>query len=76
MILLGAVGNYAQPLIDYHQHLLSPSAAELGSLPTPFTARDLIALLDAAGSGARWFYLWLISMETLTSRRVRMSTTG
>ena len=37
------------PLIDYHQHLLSPSAAALGSLPHTFTARDLIALLDAAG---------------------------
>ena len=49
MILLGALHSYAQPLIDYHQHLLSPSAAELGSLPKPFTARDLIALLDAAG---------------------------
>src|ERR1700728_2039777 len=49
MILLGALRSYAQPLIDYHQHLLSPSAAELGSLPRPFTARDLIALLDAAG---------------------------
>jgi predicted TIM-barrel fold metal-dependent hydrolase len=49
MILLGAVRSYAQPLIDYHQHLLSPSAAEVGSLPRPFTARDLIALLDAAG---------------------------
>jgi uncharacterized protein len=37
------------PAIDYHQHLLSPSAAALGSLPTTFTARDLIPLLDAAG---------------------------
>src|ERR1700735_5484180 len=49
MILLGALHSYAQPLIDYHQHLLSPAAAGLGSLPRPFTARDLIALLDAAG---------------------------
>jgi predicted TIM-barrel fold metal-dependent hydrolase len=49
MILLGALRSYGQPLIDYHQHLLSPSAARLGSLPRPFTARDLIALLDAAG---------------------------
>ena len=48
MILLGALRSYAQPLIDYHQHLLSPSAATLSSLPRPFTAGDLIALLDAA----------------------------
>jgi hypothetical protein len=33
MILLGALHSYAQPLIDYHQHLLSPAAAGLGSLP-------------------------------------------
>jgi hypothetical protein len=38
-----------RPAIDYHQHLLSPSAARLGSLPHTFTARDLIPLLDAAG---------------------------
>lgn len=37
------------PPIDYHQHLLSPAVAKLGSLPNPVTARDLIALLDAAG---------------------------
>ncbi len=37
------------PIVDYHQHLLSPSAAALGSLPTTFTARDLIPLLDAGG---------------------------
>ena len=37
------------PLIDYHQHLLSPAVAKVNSLPTPFTSRDLIALLDAAG---------------------------
>lgn len=39
----------AQPSIDYHQHLLSPALAKLGSLPGPFTARDLIPLLDKAG---------------------------
>ena len=37
------------PLIDYHQHLLSPAVAKVNSLANPFTARDLIALLDAAG---------------------------
>lgn len=39
----------AQTEIDYHQHLLSPELARLGSLPRAFTARDLIPLLDAAG---------------------------
>jgi hypothetical protein len=38
-----------QPEIDYHQHLLSPERARLGSLPNAFTARDLVPLLDAAG---------------------------
>lgn len=47
--LLLALPGWAQPTIDYHQHLLSPSAAKLGGLPRPFTARDLIPLLDAAG---------------------------
>jgi predicted TIM-barrel fold metal-dependent hydrolase len=40
---------HSQPAIDYHQHLLSPWVAALGSLPGSFTARDLIPLLDAAG---------------------------
>src|SRR5215831_5939261 len=48
-ILFAFLPSQSQPSIDYHQHLLSPSAAKLGSLPTPFTARDLISLLDAAG---------------------------
>ena len=40
------------PVIDYHQHLASPAAAALvtGKPDSPgITARDLIALLDAAG---------------------------
>jgi predicted TIM-barrel fold metal-dependent hydrolase len=49
LILLGIRDDSPRPVIDYHQHLLSPSAAALGSLPNTFTARDLIALLDAAG---------------------------
>jgi predicted TIM-barrel fold metal-dependent hydrolase len=49
VILLGIRDDSRRPAIDYHQHLLSPSAAALGSLPNTFTARDLIALLDAAG---------------------------
>jgi predicted TIM-barrel fold metal-dependent hydrolase len=48
-ILLSVLPSQSQPSIDYHQHLLSPSAAKLGSLPKPFTASDLISLLDAAG---------------------------
>jgi predicted TIM-barrel fold metal-dependent hydrolase len=49
LLLPGMPRDSSRPLIDYHQHLLSPSAAALGSLPHTFTARDLIALLDAAG---------------------------
>ncbi|MFL6426974.1 MAG: amidohydrolase family protein [Acidobacteriaceae bacterium] len=49
LVLLGIRDDSLRPAIDYHQHLLSPAAARLGSLPNPFTARDLIALLDAAG---------------------------
>ena len=40
------------PVIDYHQHLFSPEAAALvtGSSSSPgISARDVIALLDAAG---------------------------
>ena len=49
-ILFAVLPCQSQSSIDYHQHLLSPSAAKLGSsLPKPFTARDLISLLDAAG---------------------------
>jgi hypothetical protein len=48
-ILFAALPGLSQPSIDYHQHLLSPSAVKLGSLPKPLTARDLIPLLDAAG---------------------------
>jgi predicted TIM-barrel fold metal-dependent hydrolase len=49
LLLPGVPRDSPRPLIDYHQHLLSPSAAGRGSLPKAFTARDLIALLDAAG---------------------------
>jgi predicted TIM-barrel fold metal-dependent hydrolase len=48
-ILFAVLPAQSQPSIDYHQHLLSPSAAKLGSSSKPFTARDLISLLDAAG---------------------------
>ena len=49
LIVLSTFPCQSQTQIDYHQHLLSPSAAKLGALPRPFTARDLISLLDAAG---------------------------
>ena len=39
----------AQDMSDYHQHLLSPTVAELVKAPKPFLANDLIPLLDAAG---------------------------
>jgi len=48
-ILFATLPGQSQPSVDYHQHLLSPTAAKLGSLPQPVTARDLISLLDAAG---------------------------
>jgi predicted TIM-barrel fold metal-dependent hydrolase len=50
-LILATVPARTQPLIDYHQHLLSPSAAKLASLPNPFMARELIQLLDSAGVG-------------------------
>jgi predicted TIM-barrel fold metal-dependent hydrolase len=49
LLLPGVLHCQSQPKVDYHQHLLSPAAAELSSLPNPLTARDLIALLNAAG---------------------------
>jgi predicted TIM-barrel fold metal-dependent hydrolase len=49
VFLPGMPRDSSRPAIDYHQHLLSPSGATLGALPSTFTARDLIALLDAAG---------------------------
>jgi predicted TIM-barrel fold metal-dependent hydrolase len=56
MLIVGAVlpaRLFAQaPVIDYHQHLFSPDAAALvtGDSSSPgISARDVIALLDAAG---------------------------
>jgi predicted TIM-barrel fold metal-dependent hydrolase len=49
LILLRTLHGQSQPSIDYHQHLLSPAAAKLGSLPKPFTTDELIPLMDAAG---------------------------
>ena len=49
LILLRTLYGQSQPSIDYHQHLLSPAAAKLGSLPNPFTTGELIPMMDAAG---------------------------
>jgi predicted TIM-barrel fold metal-dependent hydrolase len=49
LILMGTRSGRPQPAIDYHEHLLSPSAAKLGSLPSPVTTNELIPLMDAAG---------------------------
>jgi hypothetical protein len=51
-ILLAAILCGAHPSINYHRPLLSRAQAKPGSLPAPFTARDLITLLDKAGSAA------------------------
>jgi predicted TIM-barrel fold metal-dependent hydrolase len=48
-MLSAALLGQSQPSIDYHQHLLSPEAAKVASLASPFTVRELIPLLDAAG---------------------------
>jgi uncharacterized protein len=40
-------GGQSAPRVDHHQHLFSPEIAKLISLD-PITARDVIALLDAA----------------------------
>ena len=50
--MLPATLSAPTPLIDYHQHLFSPEAAALvtGNQKSPgIAARDVIALLDAAG---------------------------
>jgi len=50
--ILPATLSAQTPVIDYHQHLFSPEAAALvtGSSSSPgISARDVIALLDAAG---------------------------
>jgi predicted TIM-barrel fold metal-dependent hydrolase len=48
-ILFAVLPCQSQPSIDYHQHLLSPTVAKLGSQSQPLTAWDLISLLDVAG---------------------------
>jgi uncharacterized protein len=50
--ILPATQSAPTPVIDYHQHLFSPSAAALvtGKPNSPgISARDLVALLDSAG---------------------------
>jgi predicted TIM-barrel fold metal-dependent hydrolase len=51
-MLLPASLSAQTPVIDYHQHLFSPEAGALvtGTASSPgITARDVVALLDAAG---------------------------
>src|SRR5204863_6871406 len=45
---INAVQDEIRPVADHHQHLYSPVIAPAAKIP-PITARDLIALLDAAG---------------------------
>ena len=52
VLLLVTVHSHAQPTTDYHQHLLSPSAAALGGLPGSVDTKTLIGLLD--GAGVHW----------------------
>ena len=48
-ILLSSTAIFAQaPAADHHQHLFSPTIAELGKID-PIMAKDVIALLDEAG---------------------------
>ena len=51
LALLSAVSpqDELRPQVDHHQHLFSPAAAKLSTGITPVAARDLVALLDAAG---------------------------
>src|SRR5215510_15133533 len=52
LLILPATQSAQGPAIDYHQHLFSPAAAALvsGKPDSPgISARDLVALLDAAG---------------------------
>jgi predicted TIM-barrel fold metal-dependent hydrolase len=45
---LGSTRGDAQPLIDYHQHLVSPAAAGRSTTLGTISAADLIVALDAA----------------------------
>ncbi len=51
LALLSFASLYGQspPLVDYHQHLFSPTVAKLSPGLELLTASDLIVLLDAAG---------------------------
>jgi predicted TIM-barrel fold metal-dependent hydrolase len=48
-LLLLSLSLHAQPLVDYHQHLFHPDDTGLARDTGTVTARELIALLDAAG---------------------------
>jgi predicted TIM-barrel fold metal-dependent hydrolase len=53
MLSAGPATNHAAPVADHHQHLFSPEIAALLAPgpggPHAITARDVLALLDAAG---------------------------
>lgn len=42
-------GDVRPPLVDHHQHLVSPALAEVWKLPEPALAEGVVAQLDAAG---------------------------
>ena len=48
LIALIPCSALAQPVVDHHQHLISPALASLGKL-RPITATDLVKHLDEAG---------------------------
>jgi predicted TIM-barrel fold metal-dependent hydrolase len=48
VLLLAFAQDDVRPVADYHQHLLSPVIAPASRI-APITAKDLVALLDAAG---------------------------
>lgn len=43
------LGVQSRPLVDYHQHLVSPAAAARSTTLPPISAADLLAALDPAG---------------------------
>jgi uncharacterized protein len=50
LLLVFAGGAFAAaPIIDHHQHLLSPAMADAAKGEQPITAEKLIAMLDEAG---------------------------
>jgi len=48
-LLLLSLSLHAQPLVDYHQHFFHPNDTGLAPDTGTVTAKELVALLDAAG---------------------------